>query len=141
MLAESIVKEITPYDGVLGDVMFQEVTRGDCAWNVLEGGNVEQINTCDLDLAANLIQQPSLLPNKENAKVLVLNCGAGYAGMAALRLNHHDVVFVDDMEDSLMSVWKSVVVNAPDNMTSVRCFSTGGQHWAALEESVRNPIW
>lgn len=141
MLVEGSVKEVSPYDGVLGDISFQEVSRGGCAWNILEGGNDGQTNTCDLDLAATLTQQPSLLPNNEDTKILVLNCGAGYAGIAALRLNCRQVVFVDSTDEALLSVWKGVLLNAPENMASVRCFSTSGLHWAALEECAANPIW
>jgi hypothetical protein len=72
---------------------------------------------------------------------LVINSGAGYAGAAALQLNLRQVVFMDTSGAKLINVWKTVLLNAPDNMTSARCFSTNGVHWATLDENISNPIW
>jgi hypothetical protein len=96
---------------------------------------------CEQDLAAMLIQQPLLLPQHEQAKILVLNCSTGCAGIAALQLNCRDVVLVDRLNGTLSNLWINIFLNAPDCMTSARCFTTGGVRWAELGEALPNPIW
>jgi hypothetical protein len=122
------------------NIAFGEVRRGGITWNLTNGETDNSITSISLNLAAAIIHQPSLLPLDEQAKVLVLNCCSGCAGIAALQLNYRDVVFVDKLDETLQNVWRNVFLNVPDCMTSARCFATGGVS-ADLNETSANPIW
>jgi hypothetical protein len=142
MSVEVVLSEVLPYDGLAGDILYTEVTSGTNTWLASDAEGGDGNGRCDLDLAATMLQQPHLLPNRDDVNILVLNCGgAGYAGVAALQLNHHYVTFVDSSAASLSNVWNGILLNAPDNMASVRCFSANGLHWAALNEGVSNDVW
>jgi hypothetical protein len=141
MSAEGVVKDLSLYDSITGDIVAEEVRRGGCSWQIVGHETANLNHMCDQDLGATLTQQPSLLPSNEDAKILVLNCGAGYAGVTALQQNHRDVSFADARDEILQNVWKNVFLNAPDCMASVRCFSASGLHWSALDEHTSNLIW
>jgi hypothetical protein len=42
MGAEGGITEVTLYDEVMGDVLFDDVQSGTCTWRVARGGTVEQ---------------------------------------------------------------------------------------------------
>jgi hypothetical protein len=141
MSAELSIVEVSPYDCLTSNIAYEEVSHDGCAWRLTGGQTDDMTAFCDKDLASTLIQQPGLFSRNEQTKILVLNCSSGCAGIAALQLGYRDVVFVDRLARTLSDVWENVFLNAPDFMTSARCFTTGGVHWADLNEASPNPVW
>jgi hypothetical protein len=136
-----VVKELSPYESITADIVYDEVQRDGLSWNVARGENEHLHRASDLELATVLTRQPSLLSTYDGAKILVLNCGAGFAGMAALRLHDTETVFVGSSDETILNMWKSIFLNASDCMASVHCFSTIGVHWADLNETASSLIW
>jgi hypothetical protein len=133
-MSVTVVQEVSIYDAFPDSFMYEEVKCGDCVWKVVNiKSSASSTNSlCDANLAATLTQQPSLLPSDNAAKVLVLNCGAGCAGVAALQLIHREVAFLGESQEKLLNVWKNIALNATDRMASARCFSTDGVRRSAL---------
>lgn len=127
-----MISEHFPYESIVDNssILFQELPTG---YKILSASNVPiPHRNIDLALADVVTLDPTLQSGGSTRRVLVLNCGEGLAGIAALQLGNRKVVFVDESADTIReNTWTNVFLNAPYQMAETRCLSTG-QAWDQL---------
>lgn len=73
-----------------------------------------------------------------SSRVLNLDCGFGFSGIAAHQLGYSNLVLTDVSAEHMRGVvWPNIVMNCSENVANVRCVVSS--NWVALSEYLSDP--
>jgi hypothetical protein len=132
----SQLNEQFPFECMVDDIAFEQVQAGNLTFKRSVPSNVQ---TTHEELDKSLVLE--VTGNPLNARrVLVLNCGEGFAGIAALQSGYCRVVFMDPTPDSIVCTWRNIFLNAPQTMAKAQCFDSAVP-WDELNDDSLRTLW
>jgi 23S rRNA G2069 N7-methylase RlmK/C1962 C5-methylase RlmI len=132
----SQLNEQFPFECMVDDIAFEQVQVGDLTF---KRSVPSYVQTTHEELDKSLVIEVTGHPANAR-RVLVLNCGEGFAGIAALQSGNCRVVFVDPTPESIVCTWRNIFLNAPQSMAKAQCFASVVP-WDELNDDTLGTLW
>lgn len=123
----ALIEEVSIFDALTGgvDFTFGQQNIGGIDFRIANmtmhtlPEDISYSSICLATFLGNYVCPPN---SPSTSKLLVLDCGPGLPGVAALKRGWSDATFAAACEDTLLnSTWPNVFLNCSENMARVKC--------------------